>query len=158
MKLDREALEQRLHDYLDGLLGPAETRETERMLAQPEVSQMLAEAIVLRELLTEAPIAGPPEGLADRIADRMGLDAEPPTAAEPPTDRAPSPARGAIAGASWAVKGHRSGPGASGAWAGVGTMGYTLGPLAPQARRQHKPRPTTPIWWRLGRRLTGGNR
>jgi len=70
----RAALEERLDAYLDGLLSPSETRETERMLVRPEVAEVLAEAIAFREVLATAPPLEAPDGLDDRIIKELGLE------------------------------------------------------------------------------------
>ncbi|MFO0745991.1 MAG: hypothetical protein U1F43_09995 [Myxococcota bacterium] len=78
----REALELRIDAYLDGLLSVAEARATERMLADPEVGAVLAEAIALRELLAVAPGDAPPDGLEERIIDALGVGSRAPREAD----------------------------------------------------------------------------
>lgn len=125
---EREALELRLDAYLDGQLSPAETRETERMLVDPDVAAALAEALALREIMTMAAEA-PPEGLADRIIEALGVEA-------PPAEPYPRDARGArlartrnaLYGASWMMRpaGGVARPGRRAALAGASMVGRAL--------------------------------
>jgi anti-sigma factor RsiW len=152
---EREALDIRLDAYLDGLLGSAETRETERMLTDPEVSAALVEALALRDILATSEDEAPPEELSERIIEAVGLEA-PPLEPRGATHAArPGRARTAFNGASWLVRqsggGGRSGSRA--ALAGAGTVRYALGPIAlVGAGGDDEPPPRT-AWWRTALRL-----
>lgn len=145
-----ESLIERVDAYLDGLLTPAEARATERMLADPEVAALLAEAIALREVPASAADAPTPPGLAERIIAALELEGE--SAAEPTatSEDASSPGRGALYGASWMVRGAGAEGGARAARAGADALRYALGPLTLLgAANEERPRRS---WWRLGRR------
>lgn len=157
-----EALALRIDAYLDGLLSPADTRATERMLAEPEVAARLAEALALREVLGSAADAPTPAGLADRIIGALGLAeggrAEVARAVGGDADAEGGDERAgvgevALYGASWMVRGASGGGGS--ARAGVGAVRYALGPLAllgAANAEEDEEAPPKRSWWRLGRR------
>jgi len=107
-----EAIEVRIDAYLDGLLTPAEARETERLLIDPDVARALGEALALRELLTTAPGEVTPADLAERIIGALGVAESPTVAARADDDEVGE------ASTARAVLG------------GVGTVRYALGPLS----------------------------
>lgn len=140
-----EALAERIDAYLDGLLTPAETRATERMLADPAVAALLAEALALREVLASGADAPTPPDLAERIIANLGLGDE-----RAPTGEG-SVGQAALYGASWMVRG----AGVSGGAHAVGTVRYALGPLALLGAANEEPVVEKPRkWWSLRLRRT----
>ena len=101
-----ESVVERIDAYLDGLLSPSDARATERMLAEPDVARVLAEALALREVLNDASDAPTPPGLADRIIGALGVgDEERAAEAGDGITAESSVGKVALFGASWMVRG-----------------------------------------------------
>lgn len=156
VEVGNESLIERVDAYLDGLLSPAEARATERMLVDPEVAALLAEAIALREVLASAADAPTPPDLAERIIASLDVAADSDVAAMAEVDGATdddaaSVGRSALYGASWMVRGAGAEGGARAARAGADALRYALGPLALLGAANAEPVERR-AWWRLGRR------
>lgn len=131
----RDALEQRLDDYLEGALDAAETRAVERLLADPEVSALLAEALAFRELLGNFPNDAVPVGLEARVFDALGVeDARRVSSRDVRAgdESATGPAQLAFDGAQRAIRENRRSYGGRQAFAG---LKYALRPWALLATR-----------------------
>jgi|GEM_PF-3033893 len=145
------SLEERVDAYLDGLLSRAEARQLEAELMDPDVSQVLAEAVALRELLAEAGPDMPPDGLMERIEASLGVDPHTELLTAPrkaPKRRRFLALRGVLGGFAWSVRGPAlaTAP-AQSASGGLKTVGYTAAPL--NAIRAHDAAPPRPMWKRV---------
>ena len=63
-------LDLKIESYLDGTLGPEETRSFEAELTRPEVAHAFSQALLIRTTF-RAPV-DMPDDLADRVADAIG--------------------------------------------------------------------------------------
>ncbi len=66
---------ERIERYLDGALSRKEAIAFEKDLLEPAVAQAFREALLIRELLQNAPPHAAPEGLAERIAQDLNVEA-----------------------------------------------------------------------------------
>jgi hypothetical protein len=145
-----DELELRIIAYLEGELGPEETRALERELAQPEVALLFSRELLVQDCLRQLGPASPPEGLCERIEAALEIDE--PRAKQRERMNA---LRALLRGSGWMVRvpalalagaGRSFEPTAM----GVSTLRYALGSLA----TRHKPREPKPSLWR--RLLPGG--
>ncbi len=132
-----EALERRIHDYLDGALSLEATREVERALATPAGSALLAQALALREALTTTP-GEPPAELVARmqaaVAAELGQARSEVTAA--------AATRVALDSLRWSLSWLAP------ATYGLGSVRYALGAQTSEAPPP-APTRTRPLWRRL---------
>ena len=136
-RMDRD---ERIEQYLDGLLDEEETRRFEQDLLREEVATRFRESLLLRELLRSLPPEAPPPGLVERIESAMALNAITPkrqtvkTAGEP--DRGFwSALKNGLKFPRYTFAGLAGGSGAfKGSMGGLQTIGYSLGPLREPAR------------------------
>lgn len=142
-------LDERIEDYLDGLMTSREARAFEEALLDPDVATALHEALALRSLLAALPPDDAPEGLTDRIEAALGVTSAA-VAARARRERVPR-LRAALAGAAWAFRGPALLANAAGA-DGMRTVAYAAAPLPRRAPTDDAPRPA--LWRRvLGRSL-----
>jgi hypothetical protein len=99
MNPNEPTLDERVEDYLDGLMGPREVRAFEQELTRPEVAQALHESLALRSMLAELPPAEVPDGLIERIERDLGIAESTPGRVRLPRLRA------ALSGAAWVFRG-----------------------------------------------------
>ena len=148
-------LEQSVEDYLDGLLSAKSANWLEHNLIRPEVAAVFTEALILRELLRAAGPEDLLEGLVERIEDAV--------LSQLPRERRRSllsgGTRSILSGLSWAVRGPAMAvPSGSGGTretlSGLGTVRYTLGPLAnlPATQKAAPKEKKRPLWRRVLRR------
>ena len=69
-----QAVQDRIEDYLNGLLSEKETRKFESDLTRQDVAAEFREILVMRELLQSLPPDAPPPGLVERIEASLELD------------------------------------------------------------------------------------
>lgn len=147
-------LEQIVEDYLDGLLSPPEANWLEHNLVRREVNAAWTEALVLRELLHTSGVDTLPEGLVERIEDALGPNMQKERRRTALLGRT----RSVLAGMGWAFKGpsmaYTAAPGGTReSMAGVGTIRYSLGPLANRSTAvKARPVKKKPLWRRVLRR------
>ena len=153
---------ERVEAYLSGRLGLEETARLEAELLQGgEVSRLLSEELMLRELLGSMPPDEAPDGLTERIERAMPLGQAPPDLSrQQPRGRTRSVLGQiglALGGASWSVRGPAMALGPAGnntggraVMEGMGTARYALGPLAGDLERRlaAAPKKKKPLWRR----------
>jgi len=143
--------EERADAYLDGLMSREETRAFERDLTSvPETAKALGLALALREMIVALPPTRPPDGLEEKIARALALQAE----AKPKKQKALFRRfRAALFATSWTVRGpvHAlSGvPGnAQPALAGFSQVRWMLGPFGASGGAPRREVAKKPLWLR----------
>jgi anti-sigma factor RsiW len=143
--------EERADAYLDGLMSRDEARAFERDLASlPETAKALSVALVLREMLEALPPTRPPDGLEEKIARALALQAE----AKPKQPKALFRRfRAALSATSWTVRGpvHALGGvprNAQPMLAGLSQMRWMLGPLGAAGGEPQRVAAKKPMWRR----------
>ena len=137
-----QALQDRIEDYLNGLLSEAETRRFEQDLLKEDVATEFREALLMRELLNNLPPDDPPPGLIERIESSLALGS---TNADGETKGKRSSSLGQIINAfGWSLRwpGYAL-AGISGSssalkdsFFSMNRVGYSLGPLREPAQRR----------------------
>ena len=131
----------RAEAYLDGELSQEQSEAFERDLTRSEVAEAFGHALMIRELLQNAPPDEAPIGLVDRIEQAVLGDLN----AGPADDRADSAsgARAVFDALAWTVRGPSMALNASStggaAVSGMGTARFALGPLAFGKKSADKP-------------------
>ncbi len=142
-------LEIRIEGYLDGVLSPQETLEFEKDLFDPDVAFEFRQALLLRELLRQAPLLDDvPEGLVEKIVDTLTLGGKNKKTISPPNR---FQAVGvAIKGSAWIFKGPALAMGgmSEGIRNGQKGFAYFRYVLGPRATKQDAPRKASPSFFR----------
>jgi anti-sigma factor RsiW len=134
-------LDDRIEAYLDGELSQEQSEVFERDLTRSEIAEAFGQALMIRELLQNAPPDEAPAALVARIEQAVLDDLK----ARPADERA-EPASGARAvfdALAWTVRGpslalNVTGVGGA-AVSGMGTARFALGPLAFGKKASDKP-------------------
>ncbi len=150
-----DALQNRIEDYLDGVLDDETARHFEQDLLKEEVASEFREALLLRELLADLEPEHPPGDLVRRIESALALNhrLDPgPQAGTSPRGRLDGLVATVRAGVRWpgyVLAGLMGGPVAlKRSASGLQTIGYSLGPLREPARRGIRTLrlPRKPLW------------
>jgi len=128
--------------YLEGELSHQEARLFERDLAVcPGLSQALAKAVALRDLLQSLPPDAPPPSLEERIAAALKLEVGEAEAKAP--NAALAQLRAALAGAGWGIRGPTLALEPA-----TAAMSRTLGRFVPARSKGVESPPSEPLWRR----------
>lgn len=139
-----EALQDRIENYLDGVLSTEESQRFEEQLVNDEVATEFRQFLLLRELLGQLPPEHPPAGLVDRIESALALER---TDRPKKSSAVPTKAFGGViaalkAGVRWTeyvTLGMSRGSGAlKGSVDGMQMIAYSLGPLREPAHNKLK--------------------
>ena len=140
-RMDRD---DRIEQYLDGLLDEEATRRFEQDLLTDEVAARFRESLLLRELLKSLPPDTPPPGLVERIESAMALDVVKQKRQKNKAVRETesgfwSTLKNGLRWSRYTFAGLTGGSGAlKGSMGGLQTIGYSLGPLREPARNSVK--------------------
>jgi hypothetical protein len=150
----KNSLDDRIEDYLNGVLSDEDTKRFEEELLKEDVATEFREVLFMKELLRDIPPHEPPPGLVNRI--EKSLMREKREIVEKPEYRERS-GFGKIAdafklGLSWpryALSGISGGTGViKDSFSGINTVSYSLGPLRAPARKGINSirSPKRPLW------------
>ena len=147
-------LDERIEDYLNGILSEEDTKRFEEDLLKEDVAAEFREVLFMRELLRDLPPDDPPPGLIERIETSLALERK---QADRETESRGRSSFGQIMNAfrwslSWpgyALAGISSGSGAmKDSLSGINAVSYSLGPLREPARKGIRTIwfPKKPLW------------
>ena len=137
-----QELQDRIENYLNGLLSEEETERLEQDLLKEDVATEFREALIMRELLHNLPPDDPPPGLIERIEASLVLDSA--TASGEIRSKRSSSLGRIINAFGWSLRWPRyalagmsgSSSAVKDSFSSLNTVGYSLGPLREPTRKR----------------------